>query len=395
MTPVRAALGAAVLATAVSAAAHAQPRFADVSARLPAKPAPGHAMNAKAADVTGDGIADLVIAMEREPNRLLVGDGRGGFGDGSDRLPRVARDSEEVQLADVDGDGDLDIVVANEDDLLPELYLNDGRGRFSDASGRIAHRVKANAVVVLDANRDGHPDLFFGGDKVSSLWMGDGRGGFRDESIARLPATYGGTQHVAVLDANRDGAPDLLLGNEDRNQLYLNDGAGRFALAPAEALPRPTAGPEETRDVEVADFDGDGVNDLFLANVRLWNPRAVPRDRLLLGDGRGGFRDASDRLPPIAENTLAALAIDLDDDGRTDLVTVSVGDLASPDPAGPVRVLINAGGGRFEERSAEWLPAGTRARGFDVTPIDTDRDGRTDLFISGRGGPDLLLRRVR
>lgn len=391
---IRAALGVAALLAAMPAAAQPAPRFEDVSARLPAKPAPGHSMNAKAADVTGDGIADLVIAMEREPNRLLVGDGRGGFTDGSDRLPRAARDSEDVAVADLDRDGDPDIAVANEDDLLPELYLNDGRGRFADASARIAHRVKANAVVAFDADRDGNPDLFFGGDKVSSLWMGDGRGGLRDDSIARLPATYGGTQHVAAVDVDGDGDPDLVLGNEDRNQLYLNDGSGRFALAAPDALPRPTDGPEETRDVEVADYDGDGRSDLFLANVRLWNPNALRRDRLLLNTGGGRFVDATDRLPARDENTLAALAIDLDGDRRPDLVTVAVGDLASADPAGPVRVLINRGD-RFVDETAAWLPAGTRARGFDVTPIDIDRDGRIDLFVAGRGGPDLLLRRVR
>jgi len=114
----------------------------------------------------------------------------------------------------------------------------------------------------------------------------------------------------------------------------------------------------------------------------------------LRGDGRGGFIDASDRLPATDENTLSALAIDLDGDRRPDLVTVAVGDLASADPAGPVRVLINVGGGRFEDWTAQWLPTGVRARGFDVTPIDIDRDGRMDLFISGRGGPDLLLRRL-
>lgn len=390
MTRARLALLAAAMLAAAPAAAQPRPAFEDGSARLPAKPQPGHSMNAKAADLTGDGIPDLLIAMEREPNRLLVGDGRCGFSDGSARLPRDARDSEESAIGDFNGDRAPDIAIANEDDLLPELYVNDGRGRFIDASARIAHRIKANAVVAFDADGDGALDLFFGGDKVSSLWMGDGRGGFRDDSIARLPATYAGTQHVAVVDVDGDGDPDLVLGNEDRNQLYLNAGGGRFALAPAEALPRPAAGPEETRDVEVADFDGDGRPDLFLANVRLWNPRAVPRDRLLRNAGGGRFTDASDRLPAREENTLSALAIDLDGDGRPDLVTTSVGNLASADPAGPVRVLINRGD-RFTDDTESWLPASARARGFDVTPIDCNRDGRMDLFVSGRGGPDLLL----
>jgi len=389
------ARGSAILVAALlaGAAGPAGPAFEDASAALPAKAVPGHSMNVRVADLNGDGAADLVVAMEREPNRLLLGDGRGSFRDASADLPRAARDSEEVELVDVDGDRDLDIVAANEDDLRPELYLNDGRGRFSDASARLAHRVKANAVVAFDADGDRVPDLFFGGDKVSSLWIGDGRGGFRDESLARLPDAYGGTQDVAAGDIDGDGDADLVLGNEDRNQIYVNDGRGRFALAPATALPRAAAGPEETRDVELFDADGDGRLDLFLANVRLWNPRAVPQSRLLLGDGKGGFRDATDRLPQRQENTLSALPVDLDGDGRPDLVTTSVGDLAAADPAGPVRVLINRGG-RFEEATPAWLPAGTQARGFDAAAVATAR-GRVDLFVAGRGGPDLLLRRRR
>ncbi len=382
-----------LLAAVAIAPALAAPRFEDVSVRLPAKPAPGHAMSAKVADLDGDRIGDIFIAMEREPNRALFGDGRGGLSDHSANLPRAARDSEDAALVDVNGDRRPDIVVANEDDLLPELYINGGRGLFTDASDRIAHRVKANAVLTFDANRDGKADLFFGGDKVSSLWLGDGKGNFRDVSVANLPGTYGGTQDVAAADLDGDGDPDLVLANEDRNQIYLNDGTGKFALAPATTIQRASA-PEETRDVEVFDADGDGRLDLFFANVRLWNPNAATQSRLLLGDCKGGFREATGAVPPHGDNMIAALPIDLDGDGRIDLVTASSGDLRGGDPSAPVRVLINTGE-RFEDRSAEWLPPNTRARGFDVVAIDIDRDGRMDLFIAGRGGPDVLLRRVR
>jgi hypothetical protein len=60
------------LIVTVALPAAAAPRFEDVSSRLPAKPTPGHTMSAKAADLNGDGIVDLFLAMEREPNRLLL-----------------------------------------------------------------------------------------------------------------------------------------------------------------------------------------------------------------------------------------------------------------------------------------------------------------------------------
>ncbi len=373
-------------------AAESRPHFRDASDHLPMKDGLGHSMNAKAADIDQDGDLDLVVAMERQPNRLLVNDGTGRFVDRSAQLPRAARDSEEVALVDIDADKDLDIAVANEDDLLPELYLNDGRGRFSDASDRVRVRVKANAVVAFDANNDGRPDLFFGGDKVSVLFMNTGRGRFRDASIERLPATYGATQQVAAVDVNADGATDLILANEDRNQLYLNDGRGVFTLAPPGALPPPEPPQsEETRDVEAFDANGDGRADILFANVKLFGDSKRARSRLLLNDGGGIFRDVtSEWLAWPEESRFAAAPIDLDADGRLDVLTAGIEDLAGKRSAGPVRAFRNTGK-RFEDVTGQIIPAGVGANGFDLTVGDYDRDGKADVFIASRGGPDRLL----
>jgi hypothetical protein len=370
----------------------APPAWRDASATLPAKPAPGHSMGARAADMDSDGDLDLVIAMEREPNRLLMNDGRGRFTDASARLPRAARDSEEVALVDVDRDGDRDVVIANEDDLRPELYLSEGRGtRFVDASARVAARVKANGVVAFDADADGLPDLLFGGDKVSTLFMNRGRGVFVDESLTRLPDTYAGVQDAAAGDIDGDRDLDLVFGAEDRNQIWLNDGKGVFALAPAAAYPRP-AQPEETRDVELIDLDRDGDLDLVLANVVLWNPRAAGGLRVLLNDGKGRFTDASAAWVPAGMTaTLAIEPVDLDRDGRIDLVlTTQPTRLAGPGFHGRIVVLMNRAD-RLEPAPGLTPPDLAGTVGFDATAGDFDGDGRADLFISGRAGPDLLL----
>lgn len=385
----RALLLSAVVA-ALAGVANAAPLFIDASASLPSKEGRGHSMNAKAADVDGDGDLDLIVAMEFEPNRFLRNDGKGVFADASAALPRAARDSEEVALADFDGDGDLDVAVANEDDLRPELYLGDGKGGFVDASARLPIHVKANAVVALDADGDRRVDLFFGGDKVSALMRNRGRGRFEDVSFAALPDRYGANQDVAVGDVDGDGDLDLVLANEDSNQLYLNDGKGRFTLAPREAIARAKT-PEESRDAELFDADGDGDLDLFFANVRLWSQQAIPQSRLLLNDGRGAFVDVTATwLPAREEQTLSAAPIDLDGDKRMDLVLTTLAINSGALGPGPVRVLRNTGAA-FVDMSAEWLPVGQLAAGFDATPGDFNGDGRTDLFVSGRGGPDRLL----
>jgi hypothetical protein len=385
---------APLLLLASPALAQSLPVWRDASATLPPKEAPGHSMNVRAADVDKDGDLDLVFAMEYRINRLLLNDGRGGFTDVSNQLPQNALDSEEVALADYDSDGDIDIAVANEDDLLPELYLNDGKGRFSDASARIAHRVKANAVVAFDANGDKRPDLFFGGDKVSSLWINTGKARFRDESIQRLPKRFGANQDVAVGDIDGDGDLDLVLGNEDRNQIYVNDGKGVFALADAKALPG-AGRPEETRDAELFDADSDGDLDIFFANVALWNPRAVPQNRLLLNDGKGNFTDVTAQwLPQREESTVAAHPIDLDGDGRLDLITTARDNSTAQAPLQNPTALVRAfrnDGTRFVEITDQLFPTPLTANGFDILTEDLDGDGKFDLYIASRGGPDRLL----
>lgn len=378
-----------LLALAISNASVAEPFFVDASDRLPEKTGRGFSMNAKVVDIDGDGDVDLVVAMEHEANRLLLNDGGGRFADASDRLPRTVRDSEEIALADFDGDGRIDIAVANEDDLKQELYLQRKDGSFSDASNRLRVHVKANAVVAFDADGDGRVDLFFGGDKVSALLMNTGRARFEDDSFDRLPARYGANQDVAIGDLDGDGDVDLALANEDQNQIYLADGEGRFALADASALPRAEK-PEESRDAELFDADGDGDLDLFFANVRLWNPQGVPQNRLLLNNGRGVFVDATaQRLPLREEQTFSAVPIDLDADGRLDLVLATATIEGGIRP-GPVRALRNTGGA-FVDMSTAWLPPQLASTGFDVAAADFNGDGRQDLFIASRSGRDLLL----
>jgi hypothetical protein len=358
---------------------------------LPAAVLSGRSMEAKAIDVDVDGDLDLLVAREGSPNVLLLNDGTGRFTDASAaRIPQAVRDSEDIAAADFDGDGDVDVVISCEDEFpgtaaMPKqtMYLNDGRGVFTDASDRIPGRTVANAVVAGDLDGDGDPDLVFGNAGTEAVLVNDGAGNFSDETASRMPASADVTQDVLLGDVDRDGDLDLVVANEfaGPNHLLLNDGRGFFTAAP-DAIPT-RAAPEATRNADLGDVDGDGDLDLVFGNVAAGG--AVPQSRLLLNDGTGRFQDVTgDRLPAIMAAAMDAELVDVDGDRDPDLVTV-------PFPAGPYRAYLNDGG-RFTEATGQVFPSGFSGQGVEVEAGDYDGNGRLDLYVATYvESPDHLL----
>jgi hypothetical protein len=361
----------------------AEPVFEDVSdTHLPDAARRGPSMEARAADFDGDGDLDLLIAKEKLPNVLLLNDGAGRFADASDRLPRAWHDSEDIAVADFDGDGDLDAVVVSEDDGVPEYYLNDGTARFTDAGDRLPVRAVTNAVAMGDVDGDGDVDLVLGSAGPDHLLLNDGRGRFGEPAEGRLPAFGDVTQDVALGDVDGDRDLDLLVGNEDGNRLLLNDGHGRFTDASAR-LPAPPS-PEETRNADFGDVDGDGDLDVLFSNVR--HLYATPQCRLLVNDGTGRFADQTEaRLPATPWSTMDGDFVDVDRDGDLDLVTTGFPRGSRP------HLFLNDGHGRFAEASAAYFPHALTAEGIELEAADFDGDGRVDLYMADYRDLDHLL----
>lgn len=364
----------------------ATPYFLDLSTEaLPGKPGSPNAMGATAADLDGDGDADLAIAIENGTNRVLLNDGTGRFSEAL--LTGPSGDHEDVAIADYDGDGDLDLVFIGEDDQVVGYHLNDGAGGFSDVSDRLPNRATSNTVVAADVDGDGDADLVTASAGPDFVWINDGSGHFADESAARLPQLDDISQDIAVGDVDGDGDADLAFGNEEQNRLYLNDGSGRLVDAP---LPL-RATPEETRDVDLADVDGDGDLDLYFANVRIFNADRDQQDRLLLNDGAGNYSDVTrTQLVPDDELTTAVAFIDYDRDGDLDLVRGRMGDLQAKQSDFQLLAFTNDGAGHFTA-APDVIPPVAGANAFDIEAADFNGDGRLDLFVASRGGPDRLL----
>jgi len=377
-------VGAACTAGTVTAQV---PPYRDVTdTHLPARLA-GGCMNAASGDADGDGDLDLALAMEFEPNILLLNDGKGRFTNGSERLPRTAHDSEDVAFADFDRDGDLDLVLVSEDDRKDELYINDGKGRFADASERLATDDVSNALAVLDLNRDGAPDVLTGNIGTDRALISDGRGNFRDETAERWPQDgTSRTQDLELADVDGDGDLDVIVGNEGQDQLFLNDN-GRLVDATARSLP---VRDDETRKIKAVDVDGDRDLDLVVANVRFITNEPA-QNYLLLNDGSGVFTTADTaRLPGAGRSHFTIQAADLDHDGDSDVLAPStVFTRSEVNAFGDYLVLLNDGSGRFSEPGpGTILPTTAVGNGFDVEVADFDGNGIADLFLCNRASID-------
>lgn len=317
-------------------------------------------------------------------------------------LGTTAEWTNDLELADVDGDGLVDILFANGGDYATpgraepvRVWRNTGDWT---AEGRHCTEISGDAVAgfaglsrtirAADVDGDGDLDLVTGGAYQTQLrlFLRDGAGWI--DATDRLPQQPTSVGDAEFGDVDGDGDLDLLLADwgatppgssgyaGGRTRLYVNDGAGRFADATAAQMPELLVA--WSWDAELVDVDGDWDLDALVAC------KLCDRSFVFRNDGRGRFTDDPEALPAFSNN-YEFEAMDVDDDGDLDLITLNDG------PELRDVLLINDGAGRFADESATRLHANPRADDNAAVWLDVDADGDTDLLI-GALGADRLLR---
>ena len=350
------------------------------------------------ADVDGDTAPDLVFGYYLDQTRLWLNDGTGTFADATaGRVPAEFDWTTSIALGDVDGDNDLDMVLGNRVVIFfgseqNRLFLNDGAGNFTDATGQLpTSTVSTVAVLLRDIDGDSDLDLLMGSYSSvappiqNELYLNDGTGNFTDVTSQRLPVEADATVALAIGDVDGDNDADIVLGNthanatfngapaSGQNRLYLNDGMATFTNRNPERLPGVQS---LTTALAAGDVDGDRDIDLAVGN------EFSGQNRLQLNDGTGTFIDATPSRMPVAQDNTKALALK-DVDGDDDL------DLAVANDNRQNKLYLNDGSGNFTDQTAALLPADldpTRA----LLLVDVDGDLDRDLVLGNFGAPDRL-----
>ena len=283
-----------------------------------------------------------------------------------------------IAVADLNHDGKPDIVVANEQSENLSVLLGDGKGHFRPSPGSpfpVGHL--PNDIAIGDFNGDGNLDLVIPNHQTPyvTVLLGDGKGGFRPAPHSPFASqSYPHPHGVAAADFNGDGKLDVVIDSWGNNRvlLLLGDGAGNL-ITPGQPF---AVGKRPYQRLRSADFNKDGKPDLVTTNLDGNNVT------ILLGDGKGGFREAHGS-PFAAGAAPWAVAIDdINRDGNPDLVVIPYApDVKDPRQVG-VTILLGDGKGGFTTMYGSPLPLEGCQGPNHVATGDINGDGFRDIVVS-------------
>src|SRR5262245_3853888 len=229
------------------------------------------------------------------------------------------------------------------------LYHNNGDGTFTDVSEAAGITRKdpgrGFAVVFSDFDNDGDQDIYVANDSGPNFYyINDGKGKFVDASLESGTAVdeFGnsqGSMGLTVGDYNRDGLLDIFVTNfiDQRNTIYQNLGSNQFQDSTTNSGIGMIGFPYSGWGTKFFDFDNDGWLDLFFCNGHTMEQpeREFPADTFaepsyLMRNVQGRFSDVSKEsgIRKLSNKVSRGTAFgDFDNDGDIDMVVIHKNDI--------------------------------------------------------------------
>jgi len=334
--------------------------------------------------------------------------------DGRPMMPEMVGGG--VALADLDGDSDLDLYLVQsgrvDKTLAPEnsanqLYLNKGDGYFEKANdaGGAGDRGYGMGVAAGDYDNDGDIDLYLTNLRGNVLLQNNGEGQFTDVTQAAGVGDTSWSIAATFLDLDADDDLDLFVVNylhwsksieQDcygkaffitycgptvyeapaMDRLYRNNGDGTFTDITKDAGMNVAFG--NGLGTVGADFNRDGLIDIFVANDTLVNQLWINQGDLTFTEECLLWSCAMDSNG-IAKAGMGVASADVDDDADPDLLVVNL--VRQSDS-----FFRNEGDYFFDATGRVGIgPISMRYTRFGVTLADFDNDGRLDLYeVNGK-----------
>jgi hypothetical protein len=376
------ALAASLAGSATATAATNQPTFARTDYQQLGN-------NHVIADFNGDGRPDIAGMGAQSAAVYLAAGAPGSFGPRAE-YP-VASWLQDLAAGDFNNDGRQDLIVTiNDEQIGGALLEGNGNGTFK-APVNFANTAgfDSPAIVATDLDDDGRLDVVIAHEiacytapcrvtELISVMMGNGDGTFQPSREIQVGR---GMLRIAVGDFNRDGVKDLAIAG-DSSRLYRLYGAGdgTFVQQPTLTMTADTFAVDAT-DVDVADFNGDAIQDLVVA-VALNGSRTA----VLIGNADGTFRAPLILTDPLLNVPQYQAVGDYNGDGFQDLA------LAFANGSNGLMGIRNGNGdGTFQAQVMHQMPPPKSSIGsVAIVAGNLNGDGRPDLALAVGGASAFL-----